>query len=560
MVGSSPLTLEDLQTELKYFAQQVLQQQLLLLGDRIEQFVASKLEQEQLPTPSSKKVAELRISQNVMVKGKPAQDQQQFSTRQMQGSIQVYGRAAAEARALTFSRSEEHLWLLGPPVMNESPSVGPLLLSGPTEWPEDHVICEDAAPPSVDKSRQDSSLQKFVKRTEFDNFTVVFILLNTLLIGAQTDYHARHLATGDPWFFIAADRLFCAVFVSELVLRIAADGCKEFLFGENRGWHMFDCIVVMMQVMEQVVPLAIKVFGAVGFMPFLRIMRVMRMMRLLRIMRAGRLLHLVAPLRMLIVSVVGSFRFLMWTLCLLALQTYMCGIILTDMVTEKREAQSSGEHESHEEISRMWGSLDRSMLTLYQIVTEGIHWGEAMGPLRDIPMITTVFVLYVAFSCFALMNVITGIFVDSALNIAEEEKKDVLMKQMHKHFAEFDNDGSGEVSFEEFNCCLTDPRMRPFLKQLDIDSHHGQLLFALMDADESGKIDEEELIAGFMSLHGTARRLELAALMRDQHLRSKKWQEHADSVEKHLGLPQNEQRSSSPNPYQFMHVHKSKRR
>ena len=106
---------------------------------------------------------------------------------------------------------------------------------------------------------------------------------------------------------------------------------------------------------------------------------------------------------------------------MLFLQNYVCGIILTDLATEKRLAESRSDNEQHKKLAEMWGSLDRSMLTLYQIVTEGIHWGETMEPLEGIPMITVMFVMYVAFAVFALMNVVTGVFVNKAISAAESD-------------------------------------------------------------------------------------------------------------------------------------------
>eukprot|EP00747_Dinoflagellata_sp_TGD_P136127 gnl/TRDRNA2_/TRDRNA2_175522_c1_seq21.p1 gnl/TRDRNA2_/TRDRNA2_175522_c1~~gnl/TRDRNA2_/TRDRNA2_175522_c1_seq21.p1 ORF type:complete len:548 (-),score=102.97 gnl/TRDRNA2_/TRDRNA2_175522_c1_seq21:495-2138(-) len=541
MTGSTPLTLEDLQTELELFAQQTLQRQLLLLGDRIEQLIAAKLEQGVVPKES-----------------RPFHSPEEAPERQLQEHANSVA-DAAEAAGLDGGRHRKQrkqkkhkqhtqsgsYYALPPAPLEESPSsrtgsnrqllLSPTVEEGPESHSSGNVI---AAAPVARKLRQYCACNrvlKLVKSAEFDYCSISAIMLNALLIGMQTDYAARHLVSVDPLIFKVADALFCAVFCSELALRMMAYGINEFLFGSFAKSHMFDIVVVSLQLSEQILPLAMQRLGTANAMPFLRMMR---LLRLLRILRTGRLLHLVVPLRMLVVSITSSFRFLGWTLCALLLQTYICGIIITDVVTEKRLTQSRSESEHDEKLEDLWGTLDRSMLTLYQIITEGVPWGETLDPLRGIPMITLLFVLYVAFAVFALMNIVTGLFVHTAMKIADDEKKHLLAHEMQKTFLKLDSDRSGQVSFEEFNDFLSDPNMQVYLHQMDIDPKRidRHVVFALMDDDQSGQIDGEELIAGFMSLNGQARRLDVAALMLEQNTRDKRALAHAELVEKHLGL------------------------
>merc|ERR1711988_1615473 len=90
------------------------------------------------------------------------------------------------------------------------------------------------------------------------------------------------------------------------------------------------------------------------------------------------------------------------------------------------------------------------MLTLFESVTEGIHWGEVLDPLSTCcsPVFSVIFVCYMAFMIFALMNVATAIFVESALHVATEE----------------------EITREMFETHMFDPRMEGFLKCLELDA------------------------------------------------------------------------------------------
>lgn len=55
-------------------------------------------------------------------------------------------------------------------------------------------------------------------------------------------------------------------------------------------------------------------------------------------------------------------------------------------------------------------------MALFQTITGGLEWRELVTPLmRHIsPGLGVVFVLYVTFTSLALMNVVTGVFVETA--------------------------------------------------------------------------------------------------------------------------------------------------
>src|SRR3712207_7149823 len=83
------------------------------------------------------------------------------------------------------------------------------------------------------------SARRLVTSDAFSNTIVAVIIANAVTIGVQTYPISGWLHSLIEW----TDRLFLAVFVVELVLRMAADGFRLTRFFRS-GWNVFDFGVV----------------------------------------------------------------------------------------------------------------------------------------------------------------------------------------------------------------------------------------------------------------------------------------------------------------------------
>merc|ERR1712151_1259413 len=119
---------------------------------------------------------------------------------------------------------------------------------------------------------------------------------------------------------------------------------------------------------------------------------------------------------------------------------------------------------------------------------------------------------------------------------AELDRKQTLMQQMCQMFVDLDDDGSGTVTWAEFEQHLENPQMVEYLKVIDLDPHEAKKLFSMLDLDGSGEIDGEELVSGCLRLHGSAKALELAAFMHEFGEFNRRWISHARRMERYLGV------------------------
>jgi len=205
---------------------------------------------------------------------------------------------------------------------------------------------------------------------------------------------------------------------------------------------------------------------------------------------------------------------LMWTLLLLLVISFMVAMVITQIVAHHLIV--SGETEAvKKSLTTYWGDVTSSILVLFQAITGGVDWRDCLTPLMQTisPLMAVPVCLYVGFCIFALMNVVTGVFVESALECAEKEKERFLLHTVRELFKTTDVDNSGDISWDEFQDKIDTPEMHLYFKTIDLDIDEAEDLFRLIDIDMSGSIDPEEFVNGCIRLQGPAKAIDLATLM-----------------------------------------------
>eukprot|EP00929_Paragymnodinium_shiwhaense_P051451 TRINITY_DN25890_c0_g2_i1.p1 TRINITY_DN25890_c0_g2~~TRINITY_DN25890_c0_g2_i1.p1 ORF type:complete len:1165 (-),score=239.14 TRINITY_DN25890_c0_g2_i1:263-3757(-) len=353
----------------------------------------------------------------------------------------------------------------------------------------------------------------FVSWSYFDYVMAMLIVLNAITIGAQSDWHVRNPGQETPNVFNISEEVFAMVFTAELGLRLLAFGTWFFYMPEWK-WNIFDITVVCLQLSEEI--LALFTGSAreekVGNLNFIRVLRVLRLARIIRVFR---LLRYLQELRAMLLSIVSSLRSLCWTICLLLFLIYILSVYVTQLIADTSVARPNILDPEISELPRYFGSLPACVLSLFQAMTGGVDWNDLNDPLATLvsPHLTIVLCAYIAFAVFAMMNVVTGVFVESALATAKEDRESEVRAQVRRLFRMSDTDDDGKITWEEFTYQLTMPGMDKYFSALDIDIGEARGLFLLLDTDESGEVDMEEFVLGCLRLRGPAKAIDLATLM-----------------------------------------------
>merc|ERR1712232_642268 len=96
------------------------------------------------------------------------------------------------------------------------------------------------------------------------------------------------------------------------------------------------------------------------------------------------------------------------------------------------------------------------------------------------------FVCYVVFALIALMNVISGVFLESAMEHAKDERNVFLAEGARVVFAAADDDNTGMITWPDFEKALCHVDMQEFFEAIGIDIAEARSLFNLLDLSGDG--------------------------------------------------------------------------
>lgn len=397
-------------------------------------------------------------------------------------------------------------------------------------------------------------LATFVYHEWFEYAVFFVIASNVVVVGIEVDRLANDPNSATGLTFRIVDFIYTGIFFMELLLRVFVEG-SMFFCSPNWAWNTFDFFVVVASLVDVVAEI-IKITMTHSFdIDYLRVFRVIRVTRLIRSFRMVRLVRFVRALRTLVYSILVTLKSLVWALLLLVMIYYGFGVLFTQAVADQCATTNfTARGCDAPNLVRYWGGVGRSMFTLFKAMSGGVSWGEVVDPLGGVDppwMYVTLFILFICFAYFAVLNVITGVFCQSAMDSAQTDKEIATMQQMaHKDlfidalkelFAEIARSSTCQedtayISLRNLERGLKDDRLQAYLAALDIGSTDAWTLFKLLDTTKSGRINYDEFIEGCMQLKGNAKAVHIAKLSHDNKMLSDLLEDFMCAVDDQLGL------------------------
>ncbi|CAJ1383570.1 unnamed protein product [Effrenium voratum] len=373
-------------------------------------------------------------------------------------------------------------------------------------------------------------LQRLVRHPMFDLGFGLVVVANAVFIGVEVQSSINSFGPS-PLSLQVLQILFTAIFILELILRMAVDGRKYF-FSEDWAWGWLDLFIVLSSIWEVVfeyVYIQEDSGDNIAGVTSLKAIRIIRITRLIKTIRVMRILRFVMALRTLVTSIFHTLRSLFWSLMLLGVIIYIFAVLFTQAVNDYRFDPDVPELPEREKLQseRYFNSLSETMLSLFMSIAGGVSWEEVIGPLKLIsPVWTLLYVFFTAFTYFAVLNVVTAVFCSSAIESAQNDhlalvhtvmaNKEAHLEKIRALFKEMGADDEKGITFAQLEENINSPPIQVYFESLGLDVSDAWSFFKLLDLDAGGSVEIEEFLMGCLHLRGTARAIDVGKIIHDQ--------------------------------------------
>lgn len=238
-------------------------------------------------------------------------------------------------------------------------------------------------------------LRQFVESNLFQNFVLIIILLNCILMGVMTSTTVMASSAGNV--LIICDKICFYIFVVELVLKIIA--YNKFFYKD--GWNIFDAIIVITSFLADFAALsAFRVFRVFKAFRSLKSLKSIKSLKALKSLRGLKFLSGLKQLQIIVSALMKSIPSIGWTAFLLIIISYVYGLMGISLFGEN--------------YPDLFGNLGRTALTLFELITMEGWTSDICHPLMESYSWAWLFVIsFIIIADFLIMNVVVGIVVNT---------------------------------------------------------------------------------------------------------------------------------------------------
>eukprot|EP00930_Biecheleria_cincta_P084519 TRINITY_DN73984_c0_g1_i1.p1 TRINITY_DN73984_c0_g1~~TRINITY_DN73984_c0_g1_i1.p1 ORF type:complete len:565 (+),score=76.19 TRINITY_DN73984_c0_g1_i1:39-1733(+) len=391
------------------------------------------------------------------------------------------------------------------------------------------VLIQDIIARESDKivpKSEPQCLRRFVTSSAFERLSAALLVLNTMFLGVQVELS---FLPEMPTSVQVIDVMLAAFFGVEVCLRVWAYKCKQFFCGPGRNWNIFDAIVVTLSALETVISYLVPTTAESSTVSNIGIIRIVRVFRLIRLLRIMRVLRFFKDVRILMLAVAHTMGTAAWAFLLTFMCMYMFGIAITQMVADYvKEQKALGNNiDRNSELVQHFSSMAMASLTLFMSIAGGLSWevvAHALGKIN--PLAEALFIGYIMFTAFCMLNVIIGIFCKNAVEVFENDKEKMIEAQLNEKsrymdnlagmFNAWDTSGDGYITLEEFKEHLQNPQMEAFLESMGVKPRDALRLFEMMDLEDGrrdSQVDLDGFVTGCLTLQSNAKAVHMEQML-----------------------------------------------
>eukprot|EP00931_Biecheleriopsis_adriatica_P067714 TRINITY_DN41797_c0_g1_i1.p1 TRINITY_DN41797_c0_g1~~TRINITY_DN41797_c0_g1_i1.p1 ORF type:complete len:590 (+),score=102.04 TRINITY_DN41797_c0_g1_i1:64-1833(+) len=316
----------------------------------------------------------------------------------------------------------------------------------------------------------------------------------------------------------AIETALVAFYTVELSLRIAVHKAF-FFFGPSYGWHLFDMVLVLLSLQDMLTAWGEDISNF-GFL------RMFRSVKLAKILRVARVLKVFRELRLILISLVGSLKSLFWSIVMMTFIYLSFALLFVELIANyfQENLDIIGDLEKRSLMTH-FGSVGAGMFTFFAGST-GSDWTVGYNSVGKVGAgVSFMYLFFVAFVNISFMNIVTGLFIEKALKLAQPDlEAEALMElQEENEWAHemlriaqgsVDKDFDGNLTKDELAQLLRHPDVRAKFSILGIGIKDVETFYDMLSAagTTGGKVPIRSFVESCLKLRGSASSIDLQTL------------------------------------------------
>eukprot|EP00916_Digyalum_oweni_P020886 GHVL01034781.1.p1 GENE.GHVL01034781.1~~GHVL01034781.1.p1 ORF type:complete len:453 (-),score=51.73 GHVL01034781.1:2342-3592(-) len=271
-------------------------------------------------------------------------------------------------------------------------------------------------------------------------------------------------------------------------------------------WNVFDIIVVsfstvgtLLQIQTVFNPNMSYAESAAQIISFLLLFRLFRLIRFSQ------------PLKTIVQGVLAALALIGWVVIIVTAMLFVCACFLTRQTGQHVDPNNL----EYGELKEFYGTVGKSMLTLFQLMTLENWTDIAHMHIKFQPTIWFFYVVYIICANLLLFSIITATIIEQVMETSRRHEMDTAKKlsvytdeikaNLVKIFKMSDYENDGILSLDEFKRALNQDNVIRMLNRLDVAVVDAEELFAILDENGDGGLTQEEFVEGCLRIKGSAK-------------------------------------------------------
>jgi hypothetical protein len=242
-----------------------------------------------------------------------------------------------------------------------------------------------------------------------------------------------------------------------------------------------------------------------------------------RVLRIFNALRIFKEIRLMVDSLAGSLAFFFWCAIMLGLFLSLFGICFVQAVTDGLEESNDLSDDLRKSLMNDFGSVSQAMLSLILALTGSSAWGDQYNEIKTTggSIFSWMYLFFILFSIIAFFNVITSVFCEKAMSLADhhtvEEKMLVRQRKRYHDASELlkmlstllKDDGTQQLDCDRFEEFLSHPRAVGYFEMKGLNESSARRFFRqLLEVYQASRIDFGTFASACVKLDGSVSTLD----------------------------------------------------